>query len=330
MTITKPSYYDDFRCLAGACPDSCCQEWDVQVDAASAGSYLSLPGELGDKLRSKLQKDEDGDYTLEITDRRCPMWRADGLCEIQFQLGESALCRVCRDFPRLRHDYGDFVELGLELSCPEATRLILTAPPQVPVTRELPGGAEPDYDREAMDILLRTRQTALQILTLPLPQALSALLLYGYQVQEELDGGEIAEGDPRSTFSIPENLIHPDPGKALREFYQGLDILTPRWETLLQNPSPCQDWSLELTAMARYGVERYWLQAVSDYDLVCRVKLIIASCLLVRELGGDPIETAQLYSKEIENSAENVDAILDGAYRHPALTDVNLLSMIQR
>ena len=82
--------------------------------------------------------------------------------------------------------------------------------------------------------------------------------------------------------------------------------------------------------MARYGVERYWLQAVADYDLTSRIKMIIAACLLVRDLGGDLIDTAQLYSKEIENSAENVDAVLDAAYTHPALTDANLLSLLIR
>jgi hypothetical protein len=40
------------------------------------------------------------------------------------------------------------------------------------------------------------------------------------------------------------------------------------------------------------------------------------------------VETAQLYSKEIENSADNVDAILDAAYTHPALTDANLLTLL--
>ena len=47
------------------------------------------------------------------------MWRQDGLCRIQAELGHEALCKTCREFPRLRHDYGSFVELGLELH-PEA------------------------------------------------------------------------------------------------------------------------------------------------------------------------------------------------------------------
>ena len=80
--------------------------------------------------------------------------------------------------------------------------------------------------------------------------------------------------------------------------------------------------------MACYFVERYWLQAVSDYDLVSRVKLAVVSCLLVRDLGGDVLRTAQLYSKEIENDADNVDALLDGAYAHPTLTDAALLGAL--
>ena len=65
MTITKPSYFDDFRCIAGDCPDSCCKEWDVQVDEASAAYYRSLSGELGDKLREVLST-EDGETVMTI------------------------------------------------------------------------------------------------------------------------------------------------------------------------------------------------------------------------------------------------------------------------
>ena len=112
MRIRKPSYFDTFRCIAGRCPDSCCQEWDVQVDSGSAARYRSLPGSLGDRLRAVLH-DEAGETVMTIIDRRCPMWRADGLCEIQAQLGHDALCKTCREFPRLTHDYGDLIEYGL-------------------------------------------------------------------------------------------------------------------------------------------------------------------------------------------------------------------------
>ena len=75
-------------------------------------------------------------------------------------------------------------------------------------------------------------------------------------------------------------------------------------------------------------MDRYWLQAVSDYDLVSRVKLAVISCLMIRHLGGDLQDTAQSYSKEIENDADNVDAILDAAYTGAAFTDEKLLDLL--
>lgn len=328
MKLVKPSYYDQFHCLAGACPDSCCQEWDVQVDALSAQRYLSLPGSLGDLLKEKLKTDDNGDYTLEITDRRCPMWRQDGLCQIQYELGEEGLCQVCREFPRLRHDYGDFVELGLELSCPEAARLIFTAPLAPPTLQEFPENTESDYDRLDMEILLRTRDHALRILeNHPLGEALTLFLLYGYRAQDELDGAEPTPWNTKEELAFARQMADKPDWAALRGFYAGLDILTPRWAERLQSPAPC--FCANLSRMVRCSIERYWLQAISDLDLICRVKMIIAGTLLVGHLGGDLINTAQLYSKEIDNSIDNLEAILDAAYTHPALTDRHLLGLLQ-
>lgn len=189
MEVTKPDYFDRFRCLAGECPDSCCKDWQVQVDEASARRYRALPGALGEELRAALRQ-EDGETYLTVQDGRCPMWRRDGLCRIQAELGESALCETCRQFPRLTHDYGDFVELGLELSCPEAARWILEEK-SCYVTEKNPDGEDPEYDREAMAVLKRTRAQALAILEeADISKALSLLLLYGCQAQGELDGEE--------------------------------------------------------------------------------------------------------------------------------------------
>jgi outer membrane protein assembly factor BamD (BamD/ComL family) len=114
---------------------------------------------------------------------------------------------------------------------------------------------------------------------------------------------------------------------ALRDFYAGLELLTPRWAAMLHSPAPA--FSDDLIRMTRCGIERYWLQAISDLDLISRVKMIIAGTLLVGHLGGEPIRTAQLYSKEIDNSIDNLEAILDATYTHPALTDCHLLGLLQ-
>lgn len=328
MKLTKPAYYDTFRCLASACPDSCCKEWDVQVDEAAAVYYRGLDGALGDRLRQVL-RDEDGETVMTIEDGRCPMWRTDGLCRIQAELGEEALCDVCRDFPRLRHDYGDFVELGLELSCPEAAQLIL-APAGCDCLIETDGDVLAEYDTEAMESLKSTRRTALDILcdeAYTPAQSLALLLLYGYQAQGELDGDEPESFDAASELENAKALAKQADIPAFLQFFRELEILTPQWEEKLRAPSPAP-MGEKTRYLARYLVERYWLQAISDYDLACRVKLTVISCILVSLLGGDFQQTAQLFSKEIENDADNVDAILDGAYAYPAFTDDKLLGML--
>lgn len=330
MEIRYPAYYDTFRCLAGACPDSCCKEWAVAVDPEAEAKYRALPGELGDALRA-VMCEEDGDIILALTpDRCCPMWRRDGLCRIQAQLGEEALCNTCRQFPRLRHDYGDFVELGLELSCPEAARLILSSSGQETVVRQEDGGEEPEYAPEDMALLLQSRQEALQILADPkysIGQALAILLLLGYAVQAALDGDDADVFDPDQALATAKKLAASGDGAALLGLYGELEILTEDWKAQLAAPLG-SSWADTHRAMARYFVERYWLQAVSDLDLVCRVKFILASCLAIKLLGGDIFVTAQRYSKEIENDAANVDALLDAAYTHPTMADIRLLGLL--
>ena len=331
MRIYQRDYYDRFRCLAADCPDSCCKEWDVQVDDQSARIYRALPGPLGDRLRQVLTNDPEYGTVMTIENGRCPMWRSDGLCQIQAELGHDALCKTCRDFPRLTHDYGDFVELGLELSCPEAARLILTSPPAPLQMRQAPGEAALEYDCDAMQILLKTREAALDIVSdpaYPVEKALVLLLFYGYHAQAALDGDDAGAFCPDAALEEAAQIAGDSDKDSFLAFYADLEILTKVWAARLRSPLSGEGWSDMFRNLARYGIERYWLQAVCDYNLVSRVKMIVASCLLVKELGGDTIATAQLYSKEIENNADNVDAILDGAYSHPALTDRNLISLL--
>lgn len=327
MTVVKPAYYDSFRCIAGDCPDSCCKEWDVQIDEGAAAFYRQLDGPLGDRLREVL-KDENGETVMTIIDGRCPMWRQDGLCQIQAELGETALCEVCREFPRLRHDYGDFMELGLELSCPEAARVILNAVPAPDVVVETPESAPAEYDSADMALLKSTREQALALLEGEgaIEERLALLLLYGYHTQAMLDGDEALFSSDSALDSARELAKAPDEAGFFR-FFEGLELLTPQWAQLLKDAafSPLPHKAL---ALARYLVNRYWLQALSDFDLVSRVKFIVVSCILAAALPGDFEANAQLFSKEIENDADNVDALLDAAYTEAAFTDDKLLGAL--
>lgn len=331
MKVRKRPEFDRFVCVAGACPDSCCKEWEVQLDAVAAANYREVPGELGAELRRVMQFQPDGTAVMTIENGRCPMWQTDGLCRIQRQLGEAALCDVCRQFPRLQHDYGDFVEWGLEMSCPEAARLILHAPMGEMLVCWTEQDGEGEYDAEAMAVLLRTRETAWKLLgeeCLSPEEMLSALLIFGYQAQGELDGDAQEPFDVAAALELAEELSCRPDRQALSAFFQTLEILTPEWKNRLENLPTPGTWPEETRQLAQYFVDRYWLQAVSDYDLVSRVKLTVVLCILIWQLGGDFVQTAQLCSKEIENNVDNVEAILDGVYTHPVLTDRALLGIL--
>lgn len=330
MDIFYPEYYNAFRCIASKCPDSCCKEWSVDVDEQAARFYRKLEGPLGNRLREVLQDTPEGTI-MTIENGRCPMWRQDGLCQIQAELGHDALCKTCREFPRLRHDYGDFLELGLELSCPEAARLILNDTSGAYVQEAAPGEGDVEYEPEIMDILQRTRGEFLDYLgTAPLsvPQVLAVLLFYAYDVQEELDGGEMAILDADRYLRNLEKLPLQGDILSLQEFFLELEILTEQWRNRLEYVGDTPVWDKRFHALLRYFIGRYWLQAVADYDIVCRAKLAVATCVLIGYLGGDLIETAQLFSKEIENDPDNVEALLDGAYTARGLTDLNLLGLL--
>lgn len=325
MEITKSKAYDAFNCIAAACPDSCCRLWDVEVDEDSAAFYEGLEGTLGQVLRKNLTRSDDGIY-FTVADGRCPMWRDDGLCRIQAELGEAALCDTCRTFPRLTHDYGCFSELQLEMSCPEAARLLLNFDWET-VTCELPGGEAPEYDEEEMQILLSSRDEALRIASAHPPRdALRLLLLYGYHTQSVLSGVRPEPFDPGKALETAEQFHASDlPG--LFAFFSDLETLTPQWaDKLASFRAPVFD--PRMGRLIAYFIRRYWLQAISDGDLAARVKFIVTACLVIACLPGDLEQTAREFSKEIENCAENIDAILDGAYEAPALTDDKLLGTL--
>ena len=330
MKLSYPKYYENFRCIAGLCPDSCCHQWEVQVDETAAAFYRTLPGPLGDKLRSVLREEDSETVMVNTADGRCPMWRQDGLCQIQAELGHDALCKTCREFPRLTHAYGSFQEWGLELSCPEAAQLILSGTDSQWVTVEHSGVSEAEYEEEIMQILLDSRPGAISILrdpNLSVGEALAVLLLYGYEVQAMLDGAESTVFSTEKALHQARELAWEGSFEDIRRFFLELEILTPGWEALLKADHPSLPWQEQHRALGCYFIERYWLQAVADYDLVGRVKLAVLSCLLIKMLGGD-LRTAQLYSKEIENNIDNVEAILDGAYTSPALADIRLLDLL--
>ena len=40
--IIKPDFYDKFECIAGECDFTCCKEWKIAVDDATASKWKNM------------------------------------------------------------------------------------------------------------------------------------------------------------------------------------------------------------------------------------------------------------------------------------------------
>lgn len=125
MDIEYPSYYEEFRCIAGKCKDSCCRGWCIDVDRESKKRLDRIKGPLGEKIKEKL-KEEEGNYYFPLEENGdCPFLLKSGLCEMILSEGEDALCNVCASYPRVKQICGNYAQYDLNASCEEAFRFIL-------------------------------------------------------------------------------------------------------------------------------------------------------------------------------------------------------------
>ena len=59
MLSREPAFYRDFRCLGGACPLTCCRDWDIVVDKESLADYATAPEGLRQTIAAALITDEE-------------------------------------------------------------------------------------------------------------------------------------------------------------------------------------------------------------------------------------------------------------------------------
>ena len=104
MPDIYPRFYSDFRCIANRCEDSCCKDWDIDIDSETEKFYNTVSGPLGEKLRSKLTTDEYGERIFPTGCGRCPFWNDDMLCDIYIGLGKEHLSCLHGHDVDFRHD----------------------------------------------------------------------------------------------------------------------------------------------------------------------------------------------------------------------------------
>ena len=118
MKLYAPTYYGRFKCIADKCQNSCCVDWEIDIDDISYEKYRSAGGALAGSITEC-----DSARCFALTDGgRCPHLREDGLCNIIINYGEEYLTDICREHPRFYHLIGDRAEVGIGLVCEEAEK----------------------------------------------------------------------------------------------------------------------------------------------------------------------------------------------------------------
>ena len=316
MRVTVPDYYEDFRCLAGKCPHTCCEKWEVVIDEDSAALYQTVSGPLGGKLRSALKRDEDGDLCFPLNGGRCPFLDGENLCEIHKTLGEDATSVTCREHPRFTEDYGPFREVTLSASCPAANALLLgSREPLTFRTFETEGAGE--EGDEWLEYLIPLRRRMLDILTdrsRPLKARLASFLSLALSAQGCLADDRLKDlpNAEEIALSQAEASLFP----AALDFLASLEALDGDWPALLEQAAAAEK-ALQpealLERIAVYFAFRYLLKAVNDGDLLSRAELVVFAVLTVERLATvcGLAEALRRFSAEIEHNDDNLDALLE-------------------
>lgn len=296
MKLVTPSFYKDFKCIAGACPDSCCQGWEVDADEASLAYYKTLSGVIRERIDSVLDKDEFGNTIFRLAEKkRCPFLNHGNLCDMHIAIGGEHTPYTCRTFPRFINDFGGTREMGISFSCPVASEIMWGLNGKFDFTFEmndLPPSLN-NIDAELYFKLFNERKKAYSIVqnnNLTINERLIQLLDFGSSLQKDIDN--YREGSSKTAFF---------------DVFDNPEVINPEWVEKVKNhktaPEILNTESCENIAM--YFLFRYFLTAVYDSDVLSKIKMAVIGVLIPAYFGNDAW-TMHLWSKETEHSDMNM------------------------
>ncbi len=306
MRRYTPDYYNDFHCIAGSCQHSCCIGWEIDVDPDKLCFYKSVPGPLGDRLRTNISRENPPHFILGEGER-CPFLNSENLCDIILTLGEEHICEICSEHPRFHNYLSDRIESGLGLCCEEAGRLILS---KTTPARLIPD--EPDTESEGLIALRNNAMDLLQNRSQPLSARLDNMLA--------LCDAVVPERTMEDWCSFLLSLERLD-----EAWSDMLMLLQAEWAHADLSGFDAHMYSrqTEYEQFVVYLLYRHLSQAISPVDLSARAAFVVWGYSLLHALGAvlwtknghftfeDQVELARLFSSELEYSEENMDLLLD-------------------
>jgi lysine-N-methylase len=198
MKYTIPHYFEDFKCVAAECEDTCCAGWAIMIDEESLDKYKKLEGAIGNRVRNSVDWEKGSFCQYE---GRCAFLNDDNLCDLHIEAGEPMLCNTCRDYPRHMEEFEGVREGSLSLSCIEAAKLILggAAPVQfLDFEDDVEDEEYEDFDYLLFTKLMDAREKAISLLQnrkLDIKARMAMVLDLAHNMQKALDRQEIFQMD---------------------------------------------------------------------------------------------------------------------------------------
>lgn len=296
MKTYTPNYYKKFKCIADKCEHSCCIGWEIDIDEDTLDFYEAIEGKKLRYIKDSISYEGTPHFEM-LKGDRCPHLLENGLCRIICDFDEGALCDICADHPRFRNFYENFTEEGLGLCCEEAARIILTEEETFCINVDI-SKAEPEEKRffslrsMVLDIL-QDRQKMVKERFLALAQEFG--LEFSFTLSDLCQEFLALERLDSSWTDILEELKN-----------YSFD------EKIFEN-----DLQLPLEQLACYFVFRHLADAQEDENYAQVIKFILKSCYLLGALwqkGEDMINSARMFSSEVEYSEENIEKVIKEVY----------------
>ena len=206
MKQYRISWFDEFECLGGDCPQTCCKGWVIPLEREDCIRLKKTGGKLGIRLffatagwtRAKFNADS----------ATCPFHDNDGLCRIQKEKGHETIPWACQSYPRFYRNYGEFEECSLDLSCIAAVRMMLDHPGDL---RTIEIEHEPctqlcttNDDTEFLNYLMNIRQEMTEaVFSGDLGQTMTCMYSFASKLQDTLGR---AGNDRRCDLSFKEYI----------------------------------------------------------------------------------------------------------------------------
>lgn len=325
MIYKAPKYTENFKCIASDCRDSCCIGWEIYADEEALKKYENGSGALYEDIRRSLS--EDGCFRL-TESGRCPHLLESGLCRIICEAGEDALCDICREHPRFYNYYGGICEWGVSLACESAARLILESEDAHSYTEEMrEEDADSEVDEALFSLFFAQREKMQECILdneITLEKKLFILEEHGKQLQNFIENSDISKyiftfcdkNDEFGSFFTEERI------EGYKQILLDLDPLSPSWKTRCEHlhaPKMTREKEMMLSRILSYFIYRYFLTYAIEGDVTAPIGLAVFATAAIaalcesegRQTLFEIAEAAKDFSKEIEYSEENRDAVLD-------------------